>query len=68
MGDNWVTDLINKLRTVNHITGLQSIIDLCNEAADYISAAEKFKSDIADVVKRSKEKRKKEDFNGSRTS
>ena len=54
MEDNWATHLINELRTVNHITGLRYIIDLCNEAADYISAAEKFKSDIADIVKRNK--------------
>ena len=39
----YVEDLINKLLSVNSITGIASIIDLCKNAADYIMEAEKLR-------------------------
>lgn len=54
-----VQDLIDRLNNVNSITGIESIIDMCNDAVDYIRKMEdlkhkiKYSIDFSDVcVKR----------------
>lgn len=42
----YADDLIKRLKAVNSITGLASIIDLCAEAANYISNTEQLRSSI----------------------
>ena len=39
--------LIDRLESVNTITGVESIIDMCHQAADYISNMEAFKHEMA---------------------
>ena len=41
-----VQNLIDQLNNVNSITGIESIIDMCHEAADYISNMEAYRYDI----------------------
>ena len=38
--------LIDRLESVNTITGVESIIDMCHQAADYISNMEAFKHEM----------------------
>ena len=42
--------LIEGLKNVNAITGIASIIDLCSEAANYISNCEEFRRSIGDQM------------------
>ena len=39
-------ELIENLRSINHLTGNKNIIDICNKAATYILNAEKFRLDV----------------------
>lgn len=51
-----VDRLVEKLRTVNHITGIESIIEMCREAADYIEGAEMLRMDCINRNKAFEEK------------
>lgn len=51
-----VDGLVEKLRTVNHITGIESIIEMCREAADYIEDAEMLRMDCVNRNKAFEEK------------
>lgn len=51
-----VDRLVEKLRTVNHITGIESIIEMCREAADYIEGAEVLRMDCINRNKAFEEK------------
>ena len=50
MSDSYIPDniqnLIDRLLNVNSITGIESIIDMCREAACYISIMESYKNEI----------------------
>ncbi len=41
-----IQNLIDKLETVNTITGVESIIDTCHQAANYISNMEAFRHEM----------------------
>ena len=43
---NNIQDLIDRLNSVNSITGIESIIDMCREAANYISNMEAYRYDM----------------------
>ena len=43
---NNIQDLIDRLNSVNSITGIESIIDMCNDAADYICKMEAYRYDV----------------------
>lgn len=45
-----VQNLIDRLNNVNSITGIESIIDMCNDAADYICKMEDLKHKIKDSI------------------
>ena len=50
MSDSYIPDsiqnLIDRLNNVNSITGIESIIDMCHEAANYISNMEAYRYDM----------------------
>ncbi len=50
MSDSYIPDniqnLIDRLNNVNTITGIESIIDMCREAACYISNMEAYRHEI----------------------
>ena len=50
MSDSYIPDniqnLIDRLNNVNSITGIESIIDMCHEAANYISNMEAYRYEI----------------------
>lgn len=46
----YADELIERLKAVNSITGLESIINLCDEAAVYISNCEMFRRSIGDQM------------------
>ncbi len=50
MGHSYIPEdiqaLIDRLETVNTITGIESIIDTCNQAAVYISNMEAFRHEM----------------------
>lgn len=54
MSDTYIPDsiqnLIDRLLNVNSITGIESIIDMCREAADYICKMEDLKHKIKDSI------------------
>lgn len=39
-------ELVEKLRSINRLTGNYRIIDICNKAATYISNAEKLRLEV----------------------
>lgn len=41
-----IQNLIDRLNSVNSITGIESIIDMCREAANYISNMEVYRYEI----------------------
>lgn len=43
---NSIQSLIDRLNNVNSITGIESIIDMCREAACYISNMEAYRYDM----------------------
>lgn len=45
-----VQNLIDRLNNVNSITGIESIIDMCHDAADYICEMEGLKHKIKDSI------------------
>ena len=45
ISDN-IQNLIDRLNSVNSITGIASIIDMCHEAASYISNMETYRYEI----------------------
>ena len=50
MGNSYIPEniqaLIDRLESVNTIIGIESIIDMCHQAADYISNMEAFKHEM----------------------
>lgn len=50
-----VQDLINRLNNVNSITGIESIIEMCHDAANYIYEAEDLKHKIRSRIEYSYE-------------
>ena len=50
MSDSYIPDniqnLIDRLLNVNSITGIESIIDMCREAANYISNMEAYRHEV----------------------
>lgn len=44
-------ELIENLRSINHLTGNKNIIDICNKAATYIYNAERFRFAIENECK-----------------
>ena len=41
-----IQELVDRLESVNSITGIESIIDMCHEAANYISIMEAFRHEM----------------------
>lgn len=41
-----IQNLIDRLNNVNSITGIESIIDMCREAANYISNMERYRYEV----------------------
>ena len=49
--NSYEEELIENLKSINHLTGNKNIIVICNKAATYISNAEKFRLEVENECK-----------------